>query len=120
MMDGLKDLKWPPAVVMVAGFATVFCLVRWGGQKLTDVSLFIGAVSTLYIAWRQATAAKTADRIETNTNGTMKAMQETLAAKDAQLLELQAQHTSQLAQVLAQMPANVTLPKTLTEDQSAK
>jgi len=115
MMDALKDLKWPPALVVVAAFAAVVVLYALGAG-LTEISTFISAVALAYGAHRLTSQGKSMERVEANTNGTLGALQKKLAEKDAQMIAMAQEHAKTVAQLTTQLPPDAQLPKTLTED----
>ncbi len=114
-MEALKDLRWPPALVVIAALGSVVGLFALGAD-LTAIATFITSVGVAYGAYRLAGQGKAFERVEANTNGVNAALQARLNEKDQQIIELTRQHTREITQLTAQMPAGATLPKTLAED----
>jgi len=114
-MDSLKDIRWPPALVIIAGLAAVVMLYALGAG-LTEIATFISAVAVAYGAHRLTAQGRSMERVEANTNGTNAALQTRLAEKDAAMIEMAKQHAREIAQLTTQLPPDAQLPKTLTED----
>ena len=114
-MDALKDLRWPPALVVIAGLGSVVGLFALGAD-LTAIATFITSVGVAYGAYRLTSQGKSMERVEANTNGVNAALQARLSEKDQQLIEMTKLHTREITQMAAQLPAGASLPKTLAED----
>jgi hypothetical protein len=115
----LDALRWEHVAMITVLCATIFALVRWGGQDLQTISVFIGALAGVggYVALRQVRQDSQDVKILANGN---------LARKDQEIAELQQRladrerlHTQEVAQIAAQVPSPTYLPQSLAPDSHA-
>lgn len=105
-------ISWQVVAIAFIGCATVFALVFWGGQKLGEISTFLGAVATIVVAiyLRQ---------VKQDTNGNLSKRDAQIAELQRQLTDLHMTRASEAAQMAKQVPSTASLPSTLVTDSHA-
>lgn len=113
-MDALKDLRWPPALVIVAMLGTIIGLVKLG-ESLTAVGVFIAGLLA-YQGHKQAEQGKEVSEVKSYVNGNNEALRSEVARTKDQMIQMAADHNRVVAQLTAQLPPGATLPRELTDD----
>jgi hypothetical protein len=108
----IELIGWPVVFLATVGCATVFALVFWGGQKLDDISGFIGAVATIILAVYVRQVSK-------DTNGNLSKRDAQIADLTRRLDELHTVRAGEVAQLAQQVPPSASLPPTLAADSHA-
>jgi hypothetical protein len=113
----LDALRWEHVAMITVLCATIFALVRWGGQDLQTISVFIGALAGVggYVALRQV--RQDSQDVKTLANGNLERKDKEIADLQQKINDQQRLHTQEVAQIAAQVPNPTYLPQSLTPDQ---
>lgn len=105
-MDWAKVITWEVTVAIVAVVAAICALVIFGHVDLKDIATFGTTIIGALVLAQLKVTREQASRIEANSNGTLKALQEKLDAAN-----------KTISQMAAQLPPNAQLPKALTDEE---